>query len=121
MTNESPWQMRIEGALSAHFFQPDGSSRPGTDWSVGLRQGENVYPVMVRASLSEDMTKRARADTEYQGQTVLGYVSDLLAQGWTPDQEGELVITIQNPPGEAEPVAENVAESVGDKPWWKFW
>jgi hypothetical protein len=28
MTNESQWVMRIEGALSAHFFQPDGSSRP---------------------------------------------------------------------------------------------
>jgi len=113
MRKEDQWLMRIEGALSAHFFQSDGSSRPGTDWSVGLKQGENTYPIMVRAYLSEDMTKRARADTEYQGQTVLGYINDLLEQGWTPDQGGELVITIQNPTGEEEIVA--------SKPWWRFW
>jgi hypothetical protein len=113
MTNESPWEMRIEGGLSAHFFQPDGSSRPGTDWSVGLRRGENVHHVMVRAYLSEDMTKRARADTQYQAQTVMGYLNDLLNHGWHPDQGGELVITIQNPTGEAETGA--------NKPWWKFW
>ncbi len=113
MTNEAQWLISIEGALSAHFFQPDGSSRPGTDWSVALKQGESTYPVMVRAYLSEDMTKRARADTEYQGQTVLGYINDLLAQGWTPDQEVELEITIQNPTGEE--------ESEASKPWWRFW
>jgi hypothetical protein len=113
MANEDQWQMRIEGALSAHFFQPGGSSRPGTDWSVGLKQGERTYQVMVRAYFSEDMTKRAQADTEYQGQTVLRYISDLLAGGWTPEQGGELVITIQNPSGEK--------ESEVSKPWWRFW
>jgi hypothetical protein len=113
MSNEEQWLMRVEGALSAHFFQPDGSSRPGTDWSIGLKRGDETYNVMVRAYLSDDMTKRARADTEYQGQTVLGYVSDLLEQGWTPEQGGELAITIQNPTGEAE-----IEES---KPWWKLW
>ncbi|MBA3242776.1 MAG: hypothetical protein H0T60_16245 [Acidobacteria bacterium] len=113
MTNEEQWLLRIEGALSAHFFQPDGSSRPGTDWSVSLKQGERTHHVMVRAYLSEDMTKRARADTEYQGQTVLGYVNDLLAQGWTPEQEGDFAITIQNPTGEK--------ESEASKPWWRFW
>ena len=109
--------MRIAGALSAHFFQPDGSSRPGTDWSVELKQGERIYHVMVRAYLSEDMTKRAQGDTEYQGQTVLGYISDLLDQGWTPDQGGELEITIQNPTGETE----REAERAQSNPWWKFW
>ena len=113
MSIEEQWLMRIEGALSAHFFQPDGSSREGTDWSVGLKRGDQAYTVMVRAYLSDDMTKRARADTEYQGQTVLGYLNDLLEQGWTPEQGGELAITIQNPTGEAE-----LEES---KPWWKLW
>lgn len=113
MTTEGQWLMRISGALSAHFIQPDGSSRPGTDWSVELKRGERDYHVMVRAYLSEDMTERARADTEYQGQTVLGYISDLLAQGWEPDQGGELAITIQNPTGEVEAAA--------GKPWWRFW
>jgi hypothetical protein len=113
MSNQEQWLMRIEGALSAHFFQPDGSSRPGTDWSVGLKRGEQTYNVMVRAYLSDDMTKRARADTDYQGHTVMGYLNDLLEQGWTPEQGGDLEITIQNPTGETE-----IEES---KPWWKLW
>jgi hypothetical protein len=111
MSNEEQWLMRIEGALNAHFFQPDGSSRPGTDWAVGLKRGEQTYNVFVRAYLDEQMTGRARRDTQYQGQTVLGYVSDLLEQGWTPEQGGELSITIQNPTGEIEET----------KPWWKLW
>lgn len=115
MSNEEQWLMRIEGALSAHFFQPDGSSRPGTDWSVGLKRGEQTYNVMVRAYLSDDMTKRARADTDYQGQTVMGYLNDLLQQGWTPEQGGDLAITIQNPTGEVE------GEGEESKPWWKLW
>lgn len=105
--------MRITGALSANFLQPGGGSRPGTDWAVGLKQGEREYHVTVRAYLSDDMTERARADTEYQGRTVLGYVNDLLAQGWRPDQGGELVITIQNPTGKKEDASSN--------PWWRFW
>ena len=113
MANEAQWQMRIEGGLSAHFFQPDGRSRPGTDWSVGLKHGDSIFHVTVRAYLSDDMTKRARADTEYQGSTVLGYLSDLLAGGWTPDQAVDLVITIQNPTGEK--------ESATNRPWWRFW
>jgi hypothetical protein len=68
---------------------------------------------MVRAYLSDDMTKRARSDTQYQGQTVLGYVDDLLARGWTPERGGDLVIIIQNPTGEK-------AEGPR-KPWWRFW
>ena len=113
MADEQQWLMRVEGALSANFFQPDGSSRPGTDWAVGLQRGDHTYKVMVRAYLGDDMTKRAKGDTQYQGQTVLGYVGDLLAQGWTPEQGGDLVIVIQNPAGE---------QAGGpQKPWWQFW
>jgi hypothetical protein len=113
VTIDDQWLMRITGALSAHFLQPGGGSRPGTDWAVDLKRGEREYHVTVRAYLSDDMTKRAQADTEYQGRTVLGYINDLLAQGWRPDQGGELVITIQNPTGEKEDAAGN--------PWWGFW
>ena len=113
MADEQQWLMRIEGALSANFFQPGGSSRPGTDWAVGLQWGDRTYKVMVRAYLGDDMTKRARSDTQYQGQTVLGYVGDLLAQGWAPEQGGDLVIVIQNTTGE---------QGGGpQKPWWQFW
>jgi hypothetical protein len=110
---ESQWLMRIEGSLDAHFFQPDGSSRPGTDWSVGLKHGESAHTVLVRAYLSEDATGKTRSDREYQAQTVMGYLNDLLAQGWTPDRPADLAIVIQNPAG--------TTADVPEKPWWRFW
>jgi len=45
---ESQYQMRVEGSLTAHFFQPDGSSRPITDRSVALQHGDNTYQLMVQ-------------------------------------------------------------------------
>jgi hypothetical protein len=89
--------MRIEGGLSAHFLQPDGSSKPGTDWTVGLKRGGEIRQVMVRTYLDEGVSERTRSDTEYQGQTVLGYVSDLLAKGWTPEQGSPPQIVIRDP------------------------
>ena len=103
--------MRIEGCLNAHFTQGDGSSRPGTDWAVGLKDGDESYRVMVRAYLSDDIAPRIRKDREYQGQTVMGYLNDLIRQGWHPNQPGTLTLTIRNPkdmPPEK-------------KPFWKFW
>src|SRR5438045_9445370 len=80
--------LRIEGGLSAHFRQPDGTSRPGTDWVVGLKRGDAEYKVMVRTLLSADATRATQNDQAYQAQTVLGYISDLLDKGWTPDAAG---------------------------------
>ncbi|MGH9940771.1 MAG: hypothetical protein ACRD9R_00240 [Pyrinomonadaceae bacterium] len=117
--SESQWLMRIEGGLNAHFIQSDGSSRPGTDWAIGLKRGDETHTVMVRAYLSEDATKRTRADDEYQAQTVMGYLNDLLEQGWTPDQPHEHSIVIGNPQGAAADGAD-VADTA-EKPWWKFW
>ena len=111
--DESQWLMRIEGSLEAHFIQPDGSSRPGVDWAVGLKRGESTYKVFVRSYLSEDATRQTRADTEYQARTVMGYLNDLLDQGWTPDQPEGLSIVIQNPAG--------TTPDVPEKPWWRFW
>ena len=110
MTNENLWQIGIEGSFSAHFFQTDGTSQPGTDWRVGLKRDGQTQYVLVRSYLSGDITKRARKDTAYQMNTVLGYVADLLEHGWTPEKGGELEITICNPTGET-----------ADKSWWKFW
>ena len=102
--SDAEWLMRIEGALAAHFKQADGSSRPGTDWAIGLKHGDKTYNVMVRAYLSDDMTRQAKADQDYQGKTVMGYLNDLIIQGWQPDQPRELVVTIQNPTGSSTPV-----------------
>jgi hypothetical protein len=112
--SESQWLLRIESGLAAHFFQPDGSSRPGTDWMIGLKRGAAEYKVIVRAYLSEDATAATKNDQQYQAQTVLGYVSDLLDQGWTPEQGGQLQLTILNPKGER-------ASAQPKKPWWKMW
>ena len=110
--SESQWLMRIEGALDAHFKQADGSSRPGTDWAVGLKKGAATHKVFVRAYLSEDISREAKADQDYQAKTVMGYLYDLINQGWQPDQERALVITIQNPTGGSAPVK---------KSKWRLW
>jgi hypothetical protein len=93
------WQARLEGAMHAHFKQADGSSRPGTDYKVGLKRGDQTCQIFVRAFLAENMTPAARQDAQYQGQTVIGYVFDRLAPGWEPN--GEMfpfpALTIMNP------------------------
>jgi hypothetical protein len=98
---EEQWQARVEGALRAHFNQPDGSSRPGTDWRVGLKRGAETHTILVRAYLADDVAKATRDNTEYQGQTVIGYVFDRLAGGWTPAAGPLPALTILDPkPGQ---------------------
>ena len=81
---DEQWQARVEGALNAHFKQPDGSSRPGTDWVIGLKRGDETHKVFVRAYLADTASKATRDNTEYQGQTVIGFVFDRIAAGWNP-------------------------------------
>jgi hypothetical protein len=102
------WQARVEGALSAHFKQPDGSSRPGTDWAIGLKRGDETHKIFVRAYLADGVTGATRDNTEYQGQTVIGFVFDHLAAGWSPVDAPlpALTLTILDPkPGQAVPAA----------------
>jgi hypothetical protein len=103
---EEQWQARIEGALNAHFKQESGPSRPGTDWAVGLRRGAETHKIFVRAYLADGVTKTTRENTEYQGQTMIGYVFDRLAAGWSPVDAPlpALTLTILDPkPGQAAP------------------
>ncbi|MCX5685593.1 MAG: hypothetical protein NT049_18195 [Planctomycetota bacterium] len=90
------WLMRIEGALSAHFKQEDGPSRPGLLWTVGMKHGETYYKVMVRAMLTDDATTETREDQEYQGRTVMQYLHDQIEAGWRPEDEHEHTIYIGN-------------------------
>ncbi len=94
---DSQWLMRVEKSMTAHFKQPDGKSREGTDWVIGLKHGDAVYQVMVRTYLSDNVLPKFKKDREYQAQTVFGYLNDLLTQGWRPDQPRNHVITIGNP------------------------
>jgi hypothetical protein len=99
-----PWQVRAEGALSAHFKQADGSSRPAKDWKIGLKHGDEAHTIFVRTYLAESVTKATRDDTSYQGQTVIGYVFDRLGAGWTPTDGPLPPLTILDPkPGHAPP------------------
>jgi len=103
------WQARIEGAMQAHFKQPDGPSRPGTDYKIGLKRGDEVRQIFVRAYLADNLTSAARADAHYQQQTVIGYVFDRLTPDWKPTEEMFPFppLTILNPdPGYVHPKAE---------------
>jgi hypothetical protein len=93
------WQARIDGALAAHFKQPDGSSRPGLDYQLSLQRGEAIHRIVVRAYLAKDLTPATLGDAEYQAQTVLGYIFDRLGQGWVPDGDSNPLpaVTILNP------------------------
>src|SRR5258708_10997386 len=95
---EDEWLMRIEGALSAHFKQPNGKSRPGTDWKVGLKRGDELYTIFVRTYFSEDASATTRADTAYQGCTVMGYLNDLIRGGWSPPDRAPNALAIGNSP-----------------------
>lgn len=116
MSDAPQWLMRIEGSLTANFFQPDGSSRPGTDWKVGVQHGADAYQVMVRSYLSNDATSKTRKDTNYQGQKVMGYVNDLIEKGWRPDSPIPSFITIGNPSTGGDTSSDDAT-----KAWWKFW
>lgn len=109
---DEPWLMRVEGALEAHFKQPDGPSRPGVDWVIGLKRGEELHRVRVRSYFHDGLSAAARADNTFLGRTVMSYLDDLLRTGWKPTDERQHVITItEPPPGTLKP----------RKPWWKVW
>lgn len=113
---DEQWLMRIERGLSAHFKEPDGSSRPGVDWAVGLKRGAELHTVTVRALLADDATAATRANQDYQARTALQYLNDQLRSGWQPGQPKEHVIYISNPLGHA-----TAAEAALRRPWWRFW
>ncbi len=100
----SEWQARIEGALNAQFKQPEGGSRPGADYAVGLKRGDETRRIIVRAYLGGGVSAATRRNTNYQAQTVLGYVLDRLAAGWSPDEGSLPAVTILDPrPGQPVP------------------
>jgi hypothetical protein len=97
MAMTDPWMMRVEGALSAHFKVADGPSRPGVQWAIGLKQGENVYQVLVKILFADDATAETKAHQEYQAQVAMQYLNDRLNAGWHPDQDADHLIYIGNP------------------------
>jgi hypothetical protein len=107
------WLMRVEGGLAAHFKEPNGRSRPGVHWAIGLKRGERTYKVMVKALLSDDASPETLKNQEYQAQVVMQYLNDQLTNGWHPDQEMEHTIYVGNP--------DQPGQSSTKNSWWKFW
>jgi hypothetical protein len=91
------WLMRVEDGLSAHFKEEDGSSRPGVQWAIGLKRGEEIYRVLVKALLADDASSSTRGNQEYQAQTAMQYLNDQLNSGWHPSEDREHTIYIGNP------------------------
>jgi hypothetical protein len=115
MSESEPWLMRVESGLSAHFKQPSGPSRSGTEWAIGLKRGDETHTVRVRAFLAEGVSKATRTDQGYQARTAMQYLNDLLARGWHPSERREHEIIIGDPlpvPG---------AAPAPRKRWWRFW
>ena len=113
--------MRVEGGLAAQFAEPDGSSRPGADWTIGLKRGDATWRVVVRATLAAEASAATRADQRYQAQTVMEYLDDLLAAGWHPDQPRAHAIMIGNPRGGPRGGGADRTPERTRKPWWRFW
>ena len=115
--SQTEWLMRVENGLSAHFKEPDGGSRPGVHWTIGLKQGEKTYQVLVKALLADGASPETRKNQEYQAQAAMQYLNNQLRNGWHPDVEKEHTIYIGNPvssSGEA-------MKPAPAKPWWQFW
>jgi hypothetical protein len=103
------WLMRVEGGLNAHFKQPNGPSRPGTDWRIGLKRGDEVHTVLVR-TYSDKVAPELAKDSQFMSNTAMGYLNDQLKAGWNPAEPRRHEITVTNPTG-----------YVAKKPFWKFW
>ena len=99
------WRISISNGLSAHFNQPTGPSRAGTDWVVNLECDGETKALLVRSYQDETGDQQpaqiASAITHFIQQKING--------GWDPEQyqgdPGELVLPAQ----------------VSKKPRWKFW
>ena len=47
--SDGEWLMRIENGLSAQFKEPNGTSRPGVHWAIGIKRGEETFKVRTEA------------------------------------------------------------------------
>lgn len=101
---DGEWLARVEGGLDGRFRQRRGASRQGTDWAVSLKRGTETRRIIVRAYLGRGVAEATKRDRLYQTDTVVGYVFDRLAQGWSPDQGALPSITILDPPPDYVPV-----------------
>ena len=91
MSVQSKWVIQVTGYLQAHFYQDDGSSRPGIDCAVSLTNDSETKGILVRAY--DDAV--INAPPEEVSRLIECYVASLVDSGWSPDdykrKPGELV------------------------------
>jgi hypothetical protein len=104
--------LKIVNGLRAHFIQPDGTSRPGTDWIVSCKNGAVESRVIVRTY--SDRTPRGTP--EQHASAAMTFVARKLEDGWAPvgdDGSDELVVPDDFVGQQSVPATR--------RPWWRFW
>jgi hypothetical protein len=88
------WTITVKDYLRAHFIQPDGSDKAGTDWTAVLDDGANVRRILVRAYVENGLDISA----EEESHMVASFVAERLRAGWTPEmwkgEPGELTVEL---------------------------
>lgn len=93
---QTPFECSIKmlQGLKVHFKQPDGTSRPGTDWMVAVNDGRRECRILVRVYAGDV----AKVGQQRETAMVVEYVAGLLRSGWTLDnykgEPGELTLPI---------------------------
>ena len=92
MATPEGFNVRVLQGLRAHFKQPSGPSRPGTDWAISLTNLRGERRILVR-TYADDV---GHVSQEQDARLALEYVGKLIQSGWSPDQykgePGELVV-----------------------------
>ena len=94
------WQAMIHEGLAANFEMEGGASRPGVDWSISLKDGDDDYKLMVRMLFDVDVSEETKSDQDYQCRTTVQYLFDQIDHGWHPREECEHVIVLRDPVSE---------------------
>lgn len=105
-------EVRVLQGLRAHFKQPSGPSRAGTDWLISLTDSSGERKIFVRTYADEV----GPLPPEQEAQLAAEYVGHLIQSGWSPEQyqgePGELVAAKRSDGSGTRPAG----ESAGSQP-----
>lgn len=115
MQSTSEWRITVLQGLKAHFKQPNGPSKPGTDWMVAVGNGVQEFRILVRA-YADDVVG---LDQQGEVAAMVGFVAGLVRGGWTPDkwkgEPGELTFSRPRTAQEAMQAPQSLGGSSGER------
>lgn len=85
MPSEQRYTVSLLQGLQAHFKQPSGPSRLGTDWAISIASAAGERRVLVR-TYADDV---GQIPQDQEARLALEFVQRLLDSGWTPEQYGQ--------------------------------